>query len=136
MAEMIRDAYAAVGIKNEDGKFEFALDETGELILVDAAGTPDECRFSKEGITLSKELARIFYRGTPWHHEIEEAKKKYGKNWREMVTRSPQPLPKRDLELLAGIYRSLANSLLGKTIFPQAPELDLLIKEIKERLHD
>jgi len=135
MAEIIRERYQALGIANEDGKFEFALDEKGELMLVDAVGTPDECRFSKDGVTLSKELARIFYRGSPWHQEVEEAKKKYGQNWRKMVTAKPEPLKGQDLELLSDIYRSLANALIGKNIFSGAPDITDLIDRIKERLN-
>lgn len=135
LAGIIKERYQSLGINNEDGKFEFAVDEKGELMLVDAAGTPDECRFSKDGVALSKELARIFYRATPWHREVEEARKKFGKNWREMVTTKPEPLNKEDLELLSGIYRSLANAITGKNIFTNAPDIDLLIKKIKERLN-
>ena len=51
-----------MGIVNEDGKFEFGIDEKGKLIAVDVLGTPDECRFTSNGIPVSKEVARIWYR--------------------------------------------------------------------------
>ncbi len=43
-----------IGLFNEDGKFEFGFDEKRNLILVDAIGTLDECRFTYEGIPVSK----------------------------------------------------------------------------------
>ncbi|MCX7832375.1 MAG: phosphoribosylaminoimidazolesuccinocarboxamide synthase [Actinobacteria bacterium] len=134
LAKMIRDAYEEIGINNEDGKFEFGVDESGDIILIDALGTPDECRFSKDGVTLSKEFARIFYRGSNWHKELEAAKKSFGKDWREHVRLKPEPLPSEDLELLSNIYTSLTNSLLKKKVFETDYTLEELISKIKERL--
>lgn len=132
-AFMIKESYEKLGIKNEDGKFEFGVDENREIIVVDALGTPDECRFTKNGVTLSKEFARIFYRGSAWHMEVEKAKKEWGKVWREKVELKPDPLPKEDLTLLSGIYTALANAIIGKQLFSEAPSLDEVILKIKER---
>lgn len=133
LAIMIRSAYEEIGIINEDGKFEFGVDENGEIILIDALGTPDECRFSKDGVTLSKEFARIFYRGSKWHKELEAAKKSFGKDWREHVKLKPEPLPAEDLELLSNIYTSLTNALFKKKVFETNYTLEELISKIKER---
>jgi phosphoribosylaminoimidazole-succinocarboxamide synthase len=130
-ALIIRETYEKFGINNEDGKFEFAVDDNGEIVVVDAVGTPDECRFSKNGLTLSKELARIFYRGTEWQKEVEEAKHIYGKEWRSFVKSRPEKLPPEKLELIANIYRALANTITGRVFFPDAPELDEVLQRLK-----
>lgn len=130
-AQIIRETYGKYGINNEDGKFEFAVDENGEIVIVDAVGTPDECRFSKDGLTLSKEFARIFYRGTEWQKEIEEAKQTYGKDWRNFVKTRPEKLPPEKLELLSNIYKSLTNTITGRVFFPDAPKLEDVLNQIK-----
>lgn len=130
LAYLIKESYEEIGIKNEDGKFEFAVDENGSIMVVDTLGTPDECRFSKDSVTISKEFARIFYRGSKWHEEVEEAKKKYGKDWREKVSMQPEKLPPETLELLSNIYTSLTNALLNKEIFSGVPDLEEVIKRI------
>ena len=45
------------GLKNEDGKIELAFDDKRKLMVVDVVGTLDECRFTYEGVHVSKEVA-------------------------------------------------------------------------------
>ncbi len=132
LAKVIKERYETIGIFNEDGKFEFALDENGDITVVDSVGTPDECRFSKNEVTLSKEFARRFYRDTEWHIAVEEAKLKYGSDWREKVSVEPDRLPNETLRLFSEIYTSLANAVIGRNIFPEARDLKTVIEELKE----
>lgn len=134
LSETIKQAYEEIGIANEDGKFEFAVDESGSIIIVDTIGTPDECRFSKDGVSLSKEIARIFYRGSDWHLEVEKAKKEHGKNWKEHVKSKPEKLKDEDVVLLSSVYTSLANSITKKEFFKGAPELNSVIAKVRERM--
>lgn len=120
-----------LGLYHEDGKVEFAFDENRNIILVDALGTPDECRFTYEGIPVSKEVARIFYRKTRWYQEVEEAKAKDPVNWKSLVKSTPEKLPAEFAEAISNIYRSFANELTGRNWF-SAPPLNEVLKTIKK----
>lgn len=117
------------GLFNEDGKIEFGFDENRNIILVDALGTLDECRFTYNGMPISKEIARIFYRNTYWHKDIELAKKIDRVNWKNIVKTMPKHLPKELADSISLIYKSYANELTGRKWF-DAPAL----KEILETL--
>ena len=60
--ELISESVQKVSLINEDGKVEYGFDENRKLILLDVLGTPDECRFTYDGIPVSKEVTRIYYR--------------------------------------------------------------------------
>jgi phosphoribosylaminoimidazole-succinocarboxamide synthase len=66
----------------------------GGIFLVDAIG-PDELRILKDGVQLSKEFLRTFYRGTDWYGQVNQAKKQAKEqgvaDWKRLV---PQPPPK------------------------------------------
>lgn len=117
------------GLFNEDGKIEFGFDENRNIILVDALGTLDECRFTYNGMPISKEIARIFYRNTDWHKDIEAAKKIDSINWKNIVRTMPEHLPKELADSISLIYKSYANELTRRKWF-DAPAL----KEILETL--
>jgi phosphoribosylaminoimidazole-succinocarboxamide synthase len=131
LAELIRETMAKHGITNEDGKFEFALDETGNIVLVDAVGTPDECRFTVRGLPFSKELARSYYRKTAWYREVEEAKARDFLNWKTLVDARPEPLPGDLKQVISWIYQSLANELVGRRIFDGVPALSEVLDSLE-----
>ncbi|MGM0567759.1 MAG: phosphoribosylaminoimidazolesuccinocarboxamide synthase [Elusimicrobiota bacterium] len=120
-----------MGLENCDGKIEMAYDENRNPVVVDVIGTPDECRFTYEGIPVSKELARMYYRNTEWHEIVSDAKKKYGPDWKENVSVSPPPAPERFNELLSQVYMAFTNSLTSKKWF-DTPELKEIIDEMGE----
>ncbi len=76
-------------MKNEDGKIELAFDDKRKLMVVDVIGTLDECRFTYEGVHVSKEIARQFYKKTDWYNDLEQAKKdaeaKGIQDWKALV---------------------------------------------------
>ncbi|MEM3613500.1 MAG: phosphoribosylaminoimidazolesuccinocarboxamide synthase, partial [Candidatus Bathyarchaeia archaeon] len=74
--ETITEIAAKAGLVNEDGKIELAFDEKRRLMVADVVGTLDECRFTYQGLHVSKEIARIYYRQTEWAKEVEQAKQK------------------------------------------------------------
>ncbi len=130
---LITEQAERLGLYHEDGKVEFGFDEDRNLILVDVLGTPDECRFTFEGIPVSKEAARIFYRKTPWYEDIEEAKKRDRQNWKALVETPPPPLPEKLDTLFARLYQAFCNEITRKRWFP-VPALSGILEEIKAEL--
>jgi phosphoribosylaminoimidazole-succinocarboxamide synthase len=130
---LISENVNKVGLENEDGKVEYAFDEHRRLMLVDILGTPDECRFTYSGIPVSKEVARIHYRNTSWHGEIEQAKEKDRANWKKLIKNPPPPLPVRLYELIGQLYQSTCNEVTQKEWFI-TPPLKEILDEIKEQI--
>jgi phosphoribosylaminoimidazole-succinocarboxamide synthase len=131
---LITNEVERVGLINEDGKFEFGFDEKRSLVLLDVLGTPDECRFTFEGLPVSKEVARIYYRNTPWFKDVEEAKKKDKIRWKALVNSKPSPLPARLSELISQLYQACCNEITQRKWF-QAPPLKEILSGIKGTLH-
>jgi phosphoribosylaminoimidazole-succinocarboxamide synthase len=125
----ITNQVSGLDIVNVDGKIELGFDENREIIIVDVLGTPDECRFRYEGIPLSKEIARIYYRNTPWYEDVNEAKKKDRLNWKEHVKSAPPLMPARLSELVSMVYQSFCNELTGRNWF-DVPELKEIMSEV------
>lgn len=124
---LITEEVKKIGLFNEDGKFEFGFDQDRNIILVDAVGTPDECRFTYKNIPVSKEIARIYYRNSSWFKEVEEAKRVHGINWREYV-KTPPNLPFELKKLIEDIYKAFANEITGRDWFK--------VKTLKEILEN
>jgi len=131
--DLITSQAERAGLVNEDGKFEFGFDERRNLILVDVLGTPDECRFTRDGIPVSKEVARIYYRTTEWYERVREAKKRDRMKWKTIVGMSPPPLPPRLAELISLLYQACCNELTEREWFA-APPLGEILSEIGEML--
>ncbi len=127
----ITTEFAKIGLVNEDGKIEVAYNKDRQLILVDVLGTLDECRFTYEGIPVSKEIARIYYRKTEWFKAVEEAKQKDRQNWKEICRLQPEPLPSRLKELVSQVYCACTNEVSGRILFKNIPALYEILKEIK-----
>ncbi|HDQ25640.1 MAG TPA: phosphoribosylaminoimidazolesuccinocarboxamide synthase, partial [bacterium] len=100
---LISGECAKAGIENVDGKFEFGVDSSGSIMVVDVLGTPDECRFLYDGFHISKEITRRWYRKTPWYEEVESAKKEKGKGWKDGVNPPPK-LPAEMKTLVSQMY--------------------------------
>ncbi|MEA1912297.1 MAG: phosphoribosylaminoimidazolesuccinocarboxamide synthase [candidate division WOR-3 bacterium] len=119
------------GITNQDGKLEFGIDDEGSLMVVDALGTLDECRFLFEGFSISKETLRKYYRKTEWFQEVKRAKEKNKRNWKSLVKTSPPPLPKDLKDTVSSIYQSVANLISNKKFF-NVPPLKELVKNLSK----
>jgi len=131
--EIITQEAKRLGLLNEDGKVEYGFDENRDLILVDAVGSLDECRFSYEGLPVSKEIARIYYRRTDWYEEVEEAKRKDRLNWKSLVSSNPPKLPSELASLISEIYMAYANEVTGREWF-KVPPLKEVLSQVKELL--
>lgn len=130
--QMITKEVSRLGLKNEDGKFEFALNGKGEVVLVDVLGTLDECRFTYQGIPISKEIARLYYRKGQWYQEIVKAKEKDLIHWKSLVQVQPEPLPARLKELISYIYCGFTNEITGRNWFKGTPPLMDILQEIQQ----
>jgi len=128
--KMITAMVAKLGLINEDGKFEFGIDDNKRMIVVDVLGTPDECRFTYDSIPVSKEIARIWYRKSEWYIKVEEAKKKEKIEWKKYVDKGPDLLPPRLAELISSLYLAFCNELTGRQWF-EAPALKSILAELK-----
>jgi len=130
--ELIGQEANKIGLKYEDGKIEFGFDEERNLIVVDVLGTLDECRFTFEGIPVSKEIARLYYRKTNWFKELAEVKKRDSINWKEKVNLSPPPLPARLKELIFMAYCAFANEITRREWFKNIPSMRELLEETSQ----
>ena len=128
--ELLIEESEKIGLKFEDGKIEFGFDEDRNLIVVDVLGTLDECRFTFEGIPISKEITRIYYRETPWYQAVLEAKKKNLLHWKKKINIGPSPLPEHLKELIALAYCAFANEITGKKWFDNIPAMREILEEI------
>ncbi|MGB9959667.1 MAG: phosphoribosylaminoimidazolesuccinocarboxamide synthase [Candidatus Bathyarchaeales archaeon] len=119
--ETITEIASKAGLVNEDGKIELAFDPQRKLMVVDVVGTLDECRFTYNGLHVSKEIARIYYRRTEWAREVEEAKKNAKEqgieNWKSLVKTKPPKLDAKLKTLISQMYMAAANETTGKTLF-------------------
>ncbi len=117
---------------NEDGKIELAYSPQRTLMVVDVIGTLDECRFTFDGFHVSKEVARQFYIGTPWHKHVEEAKQmaiqQKTTEWKKLCQSQPTKLEPALVEIISHLYTSTANAFLERTLFDSPP-----LSEVVER---
>ncbi len=131
----ISDEYSKIGLVNEDGKIEVGFDSERRLMLVDVLGTLDECRFTLNGMPVSKEIARVYYRNTPWYQAVEEAKKADRQNWKKICRLQPEPLPFRLKELISQVYCACTNEITENEWFKDIPPLKDILEEIREYLN-
>jgi len=128
---LITDEFSRIGLLNEDGKIEVGFDPERRLMVVDVLGTLDECRFTCDGMPVSKEIARLFYRNTEWHHAVEEAKKKDRQNWKKICSVAPEPLPSELKGMISRIYSACTNEVTEREWFKDIPPLREILAEIK-----
>ncbi len=132
---LITEEVSKAGLKNLDGKIELALNKNRELLVVDAVGTPDECRFKLNNFSISKEAVRKYYRGGKWQQEVSQAKKEGGPDWKKKVKLSPEPLPEDILSLISEMYMACTNNITGQNWFKNIRFLSELKEEMDEKLN-
>jgi phosphoribosylaminoimidazole-succinocarboxamide synthase len=123
------------GLENEDGKIELAFSNERRLMVVDVVGTLDECRFTYNGVHVSKEVARQFYKKTEWYRDVEEAKKTAEtqgvKNWKALCKSQPPKLDAQLKTVISEMYMAATNELTDRKLF-DAPRLAEVIKKYRE----
>jgi len=132
--EMITKEFSNIGLINEDGKIEVGFDSQRRLMLVDVLGTLDECRFIMNGFPVSKEIARVFYRDTPWSRDVDEAKQEDRQNWKKICRSNPPPLPPYLKLFISQVYCACTNEITKKEWFPDIPPLKELCNDIQKIL--
>ena len=137
--KIISESVEKIGLYNDDGKIELALDPERNLMLVDSVGTLDECRFTFEGKHVSKEILRRIYRQTKWYDEVCRAKEiARGEDWRKYCS-PPPPLPEDVVKAIGDLYTSMANEITGIRFFDSPPfkkslkEVFRIVEEFEER---
>jgi phosphoribosylaminoimidazole-succinocarboxamide synthase len=119
-------------LENEDGKIELAFDDKRRLMVVDVVGTLDECRFTYDGIHVSKEIARQFYKKTGWYRDVEEAKKtaetQGAKDWKALCKSQPPKLDAQLKTIISEMYMAAANEMIEKKMFAVSSLADTVKK--------
>jgi phosphoribosylaminoimidazole-succinocarboxamide synthase len=137
--DLITQMAAKAGLENEDGKIELAFDPKRELMVVDVVGTLDECRFTYQGLHVSKEIARQYYKKTRWYGDVEEAKKRADaegiEDWRKLCKSQPPRLDSHLKRIICNLYMAAANELTRLDLF-DAPRLMDVLKEYKTYLFE
>lgn len=126
--EIITREAEKAGIVNEDGKIELAFDESRQLMVVDSVGTPDECRFSYDGIEISKEVLRRHYRKTDWYRRLQILKG--DGEWRRILGAPPR-LPGDLRKAVSDMYMACCNEITGRKVF-EVDSLREIIGKIRE----
>lgn len=133
--ETITQAASKAGLVNEDGKIELAFDSERNLMVVDVVGTLDECRFTYDGLHVSKEIARQFYRKTSWFRDVEKAKREAETNgvpdWKKLCKSNPPKLEPKLKAIISKMYMAASNELTERRIF-DVPRLADVIKKYRE----
>jgi len=131
---LISELAGRAGLVNEDGKIELGFDMLRRLMVVDVVGTLDECRFTYDGLHVSKEIARQYYRKTDWFRYVEEAKKKAEEqsieNWKKLVKTKPLKLDTTLKNIISQMYLATANELTDHKLFT-IPSLAEVIKKYR-----
>ncbi len=137
--ETINEIASKAGLKNEDGKIELAFDDQRKLMIVDVVGTLDECRFTYDGVHVSKEIARQFYKKTSWYADLEQAKKEGEargvEDWKSLCLSQPPKLDPKLKTIISEMYMSAANEMTGRRLF-NAPLLAEVIANYKNYMKE
>jgi phosphoribosylaminoimidazole-succinocarboxamide synthase len=95
-------------------------------------GTLDECRFTYEGLHVSKEIARQFYRRTSWFRDVEEAKKRAKaegvEDWKALCKSKPPELDPALKRIISEMYMAVSNEATGRRMF----DVSSLAETVKE----
>jgi phosphoribosylaminoimidazole-succinocarboxamide synthase len=107
------------GLIHVDGKKEFAVDEVGQLMVVDTFGTADEDRFWDRAafergrqVEFSKEFVRQHYRSTGYYDTLTAARD--GK----MEEPAIPPLPPLLIDEVSRLYTTVFQRLTGEPFVP------------------
>ena len=135
--EVLTSGFERAGLTFDDGKTEYALNGRRHLVVVDAPGALDEVRATYNGVDLSKQMFRDFYRfkQPEWHQKVIQAQKTAREtgveDWRTIVTTQPIHMDPALIEMGGLVYASVCNSILRRQVFPSMPVIDEISEEYK-----
>lgn len=134
------------GIELWDGKVEMLLDGRAEsavrsILLADSIG-PDELRLLYKGQHLSKEIIRIYYRGSKWEKAVKESQDicqaKGIADWKDYCLThyglNPEPLSASFKAAMDKLYCVLLNHVSGVTVFGDCPDIDGFLLQLESAL--
>ena len=135
--DLISKIAERANLENEDGKIELAFNGDRKLIVADVIGTLDECRFTYEGLHVSKEIARQHYKKTKWYKDVESAKKeadaKGFKDWKGLCKSQPPKLDPKLKKIICDMYKAAANECTELDLF-DVPTLADVVREYQAYL--
>ena len=92
----------------------------------------DECRFTYDGVHVSKEVARQFYKETGWYADLEQAKKeaeaKGIQDWKALCKSQPPKLDPKLKTIISQMYMAAANEMTNIKLF-DTPKLARVIDD-------
>jgi phosphoribosylaminoimidazole-succinocarboxamide synthase len=108
-------------------------------MIVDVVGTLDECRFTYDGVHVSKEIARQFYKKTSWYTDLEQAKKaaeiKGIQDWKALVKSQSPKLDPQLKKIISEMYMAAANEMTQSELF-DVPKLSEVITKYKDYMKE
>jgi len=135
--------FATRGVELWDGKVEMLLDGRAQtaarsILLADSIG-PDELRLLYKGQHLSKEIIRIYYRGSKWEKAVKEAQEicqqKGIADWKAYCQKhygvNPEPLSPSFKAAIDKLYCVLLNHVSAVNVFDGRPDIDTFLLELK-----
>jgi phosphoribosylaminoimidazole-succinocarboxamide synthase len=133
IAVFLCNLFLEKGLDLWDGKFEFVKADK-EILLADSI-TPDELRITFQGVQLSKEPLRQYYKreDTPFHRAMEEIKAEgpssvsIRRAVKARLGRGPIELEQDFRRIAEQMYRSLAYRVTESSLFADAMELDAVV---------
>ncbi len=132
---LITQVALRANLENEDGKIELAFDQSRRLMVADVVGTLDESRFTCNGLQISKEIARQYYRKTKWYADVEDAKRRAEQEgtpeWKQLCRSEPPPLDPALAGVISEMYMATANAILERTFFEVPPFSEVIDKYTK-----
>lgn len=131
---LITKEFSKVGLINEDGKIEVGIDKNRRPMVVDVLGTLDECRFTTDGLPVSKEITRVHYRKSAWFKAVEEAKRNDRQNWKTKCAIGPELLPPKFKQLISQMYCACTNEVTEREWFKDIPPLKDILKKIRKEI--
>src|SRR5665647_3841115 len=107
----------------------------GDVYKRQVLGTLDECRFTYNGVHVSKEVARQFYKNTIWYNDLEQAKKdaeaKGVQDWKSLCKSQPPILDPKLKTIISQMYMAAANEMTNIKLF-DTPNLAKVINAYRD----
>jgi len=132
--DIITDIAENAGFTHYDGKIEFVFDD--ELSVCDVLGTFDENRFAYNGINISKEILRKWYKvNQPEFYEACSEYSSSGENWQKRCPVKPILLEKEFKMLVSEMYKAGCNEYIGINVF-HVRKLTEVLSDIKKHIKE
>lgn len=137
IANHLKQLFETKGFEFWDGKVEFAFSSNStngirSITLVDSIGL-DELRLTRNGMHVSKEILRKFYRDSDWYEDLTKAKTDFKDTFREHCHSKPLHLSPDILKSVSEMYIKATDLICGFAgdLSKQVNELDNVLVGLK-----